>query len=168
MRWWLGRNCPPPWRLLKRFRAFGSIRTTARKLRASRIRRRSARPAPSVSGPSSCESDREFVLVVVRIEFGPQVDVMLRLSQSAEVPADVVRVRRALDHGSDHECRVDHLAEAELLGQIIWPVKKRRCWAFPLNQKLHPAKQHAILKPQIDLARWHVLFEGLNCRVMAT
>ena len=65
------------------------------------------------------EAIGEFVLVVVRVELGPQIDVALRLAQRAEEFAQVFRVGIAVDHGGDHEGGVDHFAEAELLGEVI-------------------------------------------------
>ena len=87
-------------------------------------------PAPRVH--AGVEALGELGLVVVRVEFGPQVDVALRPSQRAEELADVLRLGVAVEHGGDHECVVDDLAEAQLLGEVVGPAEERagRCLAI--------------------------------------
>src|SRR3954470_24220887 len=101
------------------------------------------------------------------IEFRPQVDVVLCLSQGAEISAYIFRIRFALDHSGNHEGGVDYLAQSELFSQVIGSVEKRSRGTFSVKQKLHPAKQHAVFEIHVDLARWHVLFERLDRRIVA-
>src|SRR6266446_4191583 len=61
----------------------------------------------------------EFVPVVVSVEIGPQVDVALRAPERTEELAQVFGVGFARHHGSNHEGRIDDLAESELLGEIV-------------------------------------------------
>src|SRR3569623_445664 len=79
----------------------------------------SGAPAPRVH--LGVEAVRELVLVIVRVELRPQVEVALRLAQRAEELAQVLRVRIAVDHGADHEGAVAHLAIAALLREIVRP-----------------------------------------------
>lgn len=55
-----------------------------------------------------------------------------------------LRVGIAMDHGADHEGGVDHLAETELLREVIRSAEQvhRRRLAF--EQPLHACEQHAI------------------------
>jgi len=55
----------------------------------------------------------------VRVEFGTQIDVALRLAQGAEIFAQILRIGVTRDRGGHHERGVDHLAEAELLEEVI-------------------------------------------------
>src|SRR5277367_3357977 len=62
-------------------------------------------PAPRIH--HGMEALREFVLVIMGVEFRPQIDIPLRPPQGAEVSLDVLRIHRALDHGGNHEGGVD-------------------------------------------------------------
>src|SRR5262247_2232561 len=99
-------------------------------------------PAPGIH--LVVEAVGEFLLVIMSIELGPQVDVALRLAQGAEELAQVFGIGIAVDHGADHEGAVDHLPEAELLGEVIRPAEQVHRWGLALEQLLHPREQHAV------------------------
>ena len=67
--------------------------------------------APAAGVHLRVEALGEFVLVVMRVAVGAQVEVALRAAQGAEEFAQVFRVRVAADHRRDHEGRVDVLRE---------------------------------------------------------
>jgi len=109
----------------------------------------------------------EFIPVVARIEFRTQVDVALSSLQGGKIAPDVLGIGRAVDHGGDHEGGVDHLAEAELLDEIIRTAEQRRRPALALDQELEAAKQHAVLEREVDLAGREVLLQRLDRRIVA-
>jgi hypothetical protein len=109
----------------------------------------------------------KFIPVVARVEFRTQVDVALGALQGAEIAPDVLGIGRAVDHGGDHEGGVDHLAEAELLDEVIGTAEQRRRPAPALDQELEAAKQHAVLEVEIDLAGREILLQRLDRRIVA-
>ena len=123
------------------------------KVSSCRARTRSARRDPSGACPSVAEAHREFLLVVMRVEFGPQIDVALGAAQRAEIFAHILRIRIARDHGRHHEGGVDDFAEAQLLDEIVGPAEQRSRRHLAVDQQLHAAEQQAVGKRQLDLVR---------------
>ena len=109
----------------------------------------------------------ELVLVEVRVELRPQVDVALRALERAEELAHVLRIGIAGDHRRHHEGAVGHFAEAELLGEIIRPGKQRTGRRLALEQEVHTREQHPFLVRKVDAIERHELLERLNGRVVA-
>jgi hypothetical protein len=79
--------------------------------------------------------------------------------ERAEELAQIFGVRIARHHGRDHERRVDHFAETELLREVVEAAEQRRGLRLALDQLIEPMKQHTVGEGQIDLARRHVLLE---------
>jgi hypothetical protein len=75
--------------------------------------------APAAGVHQRVEALGEFVLVVMRLAVGAQVEVALRAVQGAEEFAQILGVGVAVDHRRDHKGHVDDFAEAELLGEVI-------------------------------------------------
>ena len=90
------------------------------------------------------EAVRKFLLVVVRIELRSQVNIALGFAQGAEKLPQIFRIGITVDHGADHESRVDDFAEAELLGEIVRPAEQVHGRCFALEQFFHSGEQHAI------------------------
>ena len=107
-------------------------------------------PAPRVH--HGVEALGELVLVVVRVELGPQIDVALRPLAARGNSAGCPRDRASpLIIGGDHEGRVDDLAEAELLGEVVRAAEQRRRRALAVDQQLQAAEQHAVVEGELDL-----------------
>src|SRR3984893_18176625 len=109
----------------------------------------------------------KFLLVVVRIEIGPQIDIALGAAKRAEELAQIRWIRIAGHHGCDHEGGIDDFAETELLGEVIGSAEQGGSLRLPVNELIEPVKQHSIRERQIDLVRRHVLLERLNRRIVA-
>src|SRR5215208_545442 len=93
---------------------------------------------------------RKFVPVVVRVEFGSQIDVALRAPQCAEELAYVFRIGIARQRSCDHERRVDDFAETKLLCEIIRTREQCRRLRFAFEQLIKAVEQHAVSKSEID------------------
>ena len=109
----------------------------------------------------------EFVLVVVSVKIRPQIDVALRAPERAEEFAQVFGLGIPAHHCRDHEGRIDDLAEAELLREVVRTAEQGRRLRLALDQLIEPVKQHAVGKGQVDLVSRHILLERLDGRVVA-
>ena len=117
-------------------------------------------PAPRVH--LGVEAVGEFLLVIMRVELRPQVDIALGLAQRAEELAQVFRVGIAVDHGADHEGAVDHLPEAELLGEVIRPAEQVDGRRLAVEQFFHALEQHAVGIDEVDLLGLEILLQRLE------
>ncbi len=106
----------------------------------------------------------EFLGVVMRIKLGPQIDVALRPFQRPVIFAHVFGIGIAGDHVCDHEGAVDHLAETQLLGEIIGPAEERGRRHFAVDEQLHAPEQKLIAEGQIDLIGGEILLQRLDGR----
>src|SRR4051812_39586161 len=79
-----------------------------------------------------------------------------------EIFLHIFRVRRAGEHGRDHEGRVDDLAEAELLEEVVRAAEERRRRRLAVDQVLHAAEEDALGEGELDVLRVHVLLERLD------
>src|SRR6185295_14882066 len=84
------------------------------------------------------EALRELVAVVLRVELRAQVDVALRKAQRGEEFPEVRGRGLAGDHRRHHERRVDDLAEAELLEEVVRPGEERCGRDFAVDELLQP------------------------------
>ena len=103
----------------------------------------------------------------MRVLLRPQIDIALCPAQRLKVTSYVRHIGFAVDHRADHEGSVDDLAIAELLGEIIGAAKQCCSPRPALEERLHAAEQHALVKREIDLLFLEVGFEGLDSGVMA-
>ena len=87
--------------------------------------------------------------------------------RARKIATDVLGIGRTVDHRGDHEGGVDHLAEAELLDEVVGPAEQRRRPALALDQELEAAEQHAVLEGEIDLVGREVLLQRLDRRIVA-
>ena len=67
----------------------------------------------------------------------------------------------------DHEGGVDHLAEAQLLGEVVGAAEERAGGRLAVEERLHAAEQHALAVRELDLVGGHVLLERLDGGVVA-
>src|SRR5262245_34235919 len=74
-------------------------------------------PAPRIH--HRMEAIGEFVVVIMGVEFRPQVDITLRPPQRPDESSQIFWIWVAVDHGRNHEGGIDDFAEAKLLGEII-------------------------------------------------
>ena len=109
----------------------------------------------------------EFLLVVVGIAIGAQIDVALRALERAEELAQVFGIGIAGHHGRDHERRVDHFAEAKLFGEVVGAAEQGRGLRLAIDELIEAMEQHAVGEGQIDLVGRHKLLERLDGRIMA-
>lgn len=92
-------------------------------------------PAPSVHYWG--KSFREFLLVVMSVAFGAEVDITLRFPQRPKILSDVLRAGLVSNHRSNHEGSVDDFPEAKLLHEVVRAAEERSRWDFPVEQQLH-------------------------------
>src|SRR5262249_27783850 len=113
------------------------------------------------------EAPWKFLLVVVRMELGPQIDVALRAAQAAEILVHILRIGGAVDDRRHHEGGVNDFAKAELLDKIVRPTEQRDRRHLAVDQHFHAAEQKTVAKREFYLLRLEILFEPLNGRVVA-
>src|SRR5580692_6365067 len=102
--------------------------------------------SPSLRVHHRVIAHREFFLVVVRVGFGPQIDIALRPLQRTEVLAQLGRLGVAPDHARNHERGVDDLAESELLREIVRTTEQCSSRNLTIDQKLHALEEHAVVE----------------------
>src|ERR1700722_3179886 len=93
--------------------------------------------APAAGVHHGVPARRELLLVVVRVALRPQVDVTLGALERAEEFSQILRVGIAGHDRPDHEGGVDHLAEAELLGEVVGAAEQVHGRRLAVDQKLH-------------------------------
>src|SRR6185437_1516246 len=101
------------------------------------------------------------------VKLRSKVDIALRLAQGAEELSQVLRIGIAVDHGGNHEGRVDDFAETKLLGEVIRPAEQIDGRRRALEQQFHALEQHAVGVGKVDLLRLEILLQRLNGGVMA-
>src|SRR5580704_8836000 len=109
----------------------------------------------------------KLLLVIVRVELGPQIDIALRAAQCLEKLAHVLRLGIARDQRRHHEGAVDDLPESELFQEVIRTTEQRCRRSFPVDQLLHAMEQQPFGEGQVDLLGLEVLFQSLDGRIVA-
>src|SRR6185295_9321784 len=87
--------------------------------------------------PATCihlivEARGEFLLVIVRVQIGAQIDVALCPPQRTEKLSHVVGGRIARNQRGDHERAVDDLAESQLLDEVVGTAEQRCSRRLPV------------------------------------
>ena len=72
-----------------------------------------------------------------------------------------------MDHGSNHEGRVDDFAEAELLDEVVRATEQADRRRLALDELFHALEQHAVGIVQLDLFGFEIWFQRLHSRIMA-
>src|SRR3954462_13129135 len=109
----------------------------------------------------------KLVAVVLRVQLRPQVDVALGKTQRPEVLLHVLRIGSAGEHGRHHEGGVDHLAEAELLEEVVGAAEERRRRHLAVHQLRQPREEDSVRERQLDVGKRQVLLQRLEGRVVA-
>jgi len=119
---------------------------TVRTFPCCTARKQFARPVPAPGVHFGVKALGEFILVIVGVEIGTQVNVALGAPQRPEVLEDVVGFRITVDHRSYHEGVVDDLAAAKLFREIVGSIEQSDGGRFAGQKELQTAKKHPFLK----------------------
>ena len=71
------------------------------------------------------------------------------------------------DHRRHHERGVDHLAEAELLEEVVRSAEERYRRDLAVDRELHPPEEQPVGERELDVVERHVLLERLDGGVVA-